>query len=37
VATEEILISSFDKLECIDMFCYLGELISAGGGEEEAS
>jgi len=31
----EIMISLLDKLEC--MFCYLGDLIGAGGGAEEAS
>jgi len=30
VAMNEIMISSFDKLECLDKFCYLGDLISAG-------
>ena len=26
-----------DKLECVDKFCYLGDMIGAGGGAEEAS
>jgi len=25
-----------DKLECVDKLCYLGDLISAGEGAEEA-
>jgi len=31
---KEIMISSLDKL---DKFCYLGDLIGAGGGTEEVS
>jgi len=31
---KKIMISSLDKLECIDKCCYL---IGAGGGAEEAS
>ncbi len=26
-----------DTLECVDKFCYLGDMIGAGGGAEEAS
>jgi len=37
VAMKEIKISSLDKLECIDKFCYLRDLIGAGGGAEKAS
>jgi len=33
---KEIMISSHDKLECADKFCYLGDLIGASGGAEEA-
>jgi len=35
VAMKEIMISLLDKLECVDKFCYLGDLIDAGGGAEE--
>jgi len=31
------MISSLDKLECVDNFCYLGDLIGAGGGAEKTS
>jgi len=31
------MISSLDKLEFMDKFCYLEDFISAGGGAEEAS
>jgi len=37
VAMKEIMISLLDKLEYVDKFCYLGDLIGAGGGVEEAS
>jgi len=37
VARKEIMISSHDKLECVDKFCYLGDLIGTGGGAAEAS
>jgi len=37
VAMKDIMINSLDKLECDDNFCYLGDLIGAGGGAEEAS
>jgi len=30
VAMKEIMISSLDKLECVDKFCYMGDLIGAG-------
>ncbi len=26
-----------EKLECVDRFCYLGDMIGAGEGAEEAS
>ena len=26
-----------DTMECVDKFCYLGDMISSGGGAEEAS
>ena len=25
------------KFECVDKFCYLGDMLSAGGGAEEAA
>jgi len=31
------MISSLDKFECVDKFCYLGGLIGASGVAEEAS
>jgi len=37
VAIKEIMMSSFDKLECVDKFCYLENLIGAGEGSEETS
>ena len=33
----EIEIEHVGKLECVDKFCYLGDMIGAGGGAEEAS
>jgi len=30
VAMTEIMISSLDKLECVDKICYLGDSIGAG-------
>ena len=26
-----------DKIECVEKFCYLGDMLGAGGGVEEAS
>jgi len=37
VAMKEIKISSLDKLECVNKFRYLRDLIDASGGAEEAS
>jgi len=37
VAMKEIIISSLDKLKCVDKLCYLEDLIGAGEGAEEAS
>jgi len=37
VAMKEIMTTSLDKLECVDKFCYLGDLIGAGGGTEKVS
>jgi len=36
VAMNEIMMCSLDKFECVDKFCYLGDLIGTGGGAEEA-
>jgi hypothetical protein len=33
----EISLGPQEKLECVDKFCYLGDMIGAGGGVEEAS
>jgi len=35
VDMKEIMVSSLDKLECVDKVCYLGDVIGAGGGAEE--
>jgi len=37
VAMKKIMISSLDRLECVDKFCYLEDLIGASGGVEEAT
>ena len=34
---KEIEIGTDKKLECVEKFCYLGDMIGAGGGAEEAS
>ena len=34
---KEIVIEANENLECVERFCYLGDMISAGGGAEEAS
>ena len=34
---KEIEIEHVGKLECVDKFCYLGDMTEAGGGAEEAS
>ena len=26
----------YEKLECVEQFCYLGDMIGAGGGAEDA-
>jgi len=36
-AMKEIMISSLDMLDCVNKFCYFGDLIGAGRGAEEAS
>jgi len=28
---------AMDQYDCVDQFCYLGDMIGAGGGSEEAS
>ena len=33
----EVSIGQNDKLECVEKFCYLGDMIGSGGGAEEAS
>jgi len=33
----ELQLGQSDKLECVKKFCYLGDMIGAGGGAEEAS
>ena len=30
-------VDSGEKLDCVEKFCYLGDMIGAGGGAEEAS
>jgi len=37
VAKKKTKISLLDKVECLDKFCYLGYLISAGRGAKESS
>src|SRR6266446_4178714 len=32
-----VMLRQFGRLECVDKFCYLGDMIGAGGGAEEAS
>ena len=34
---KDVEIGVNEKLECVDRFCYLGDMIGAGGGAEEAS
>ena len=34
---KEIEIAVNEKLECVEQFCYLGDMIGAGGGAEDAS
>ena len=33
---KEMEIENVGKLECVEKFCYLGDMIQAGGGAEEA-
>ena len=33
----QISLGAGQNLECVDKFCYLGDMIAAGGGAEEAS
>jgi len=37
VVVKEIMISTLDRSTSVDKFCYLGYVIGAGGGAEEAS
>ena len=34
---KDVILEQGGKLECVDKFCYLGDMIGAGGGAEEAS
>ena len=34
---QQILLGDDQSLDCVDKFCYLGDMIAAGGGAEEAS
>ena len=34
---KEMEIENVGKLECVEKFCYMGNMIGAGGGAEEAS
>ena len=34
---QHISLGNNQSLECVDKFCYLGDMIAAGGGAEEAS
>jgi len=36
-SNSEMVIEHVGKLECVDKFCYLGDMIGAGGGAEDAS
>ena len=37
VGLKEVSIGQNDKLECVEKFCYLGDMIGSGGGSEEAA
>ena len=37
VGLKEVSIRQKDKLECVEKFCYLGDIIGSGGGSEEAA
>ena len=34
---KEMDVEHVGNLECVGMFCYLGDMIGSGGGAEEAS
>jgi len=34
---QQVLLGNDQSLECVDKFCYLGNMIAAGDGAEEAS
>ena len=34
---EEVMLGEAGKLDCVDRFCYLGDMIGEGGGIEEAT
>ena len=33
---KQLSIGNTDKVDCVDRFCYLGDMIGDGGGVEEA-
>jgi hypothetical protein len=37
VECKEVMLEGVGKLDCVDRFCYLGDVIGDGGGVEEAS
>src|ERR1700761_8809480 len=36
VLEKEVLLGAVGSLECVDKFCYLGDMISCGGGADDA-
>jgi hypothetical protein len=36
-ASQEFILSETDRLEVVDKFCYLGDMLGKAGGAEEAS
>lgn len=37
MSVKELTVGTDGKLECVERFCYLGDMISAGGGAEDAA
>ena len=37
VSLKEVVIEPNVKLECVPMFCYMGNTLGAGGSEDEAA
>jgi hypothetical protein len=37
VECKEVVIGEAGKLDCVDKYCYLGDVIGDGGGVEEAT